>query len=66
MVHVAAGLYLTLVTDGSDSQTAINDEKSLSTPVRSCPEGRRWDAFLSAHVLHLERIDGSSAETGRM
>lgn len=27
------------------------------------PEGRRWDAFLTAHVLHLERIDGGGAET---
>lgn len=61
--NAAAGCYLTLLTDGCDSQTAINDEKSLSTPARSCPEGRRWDAFLTAHILHLERIDGSGAET---
>lgn len=61
--NAAPGCHLTPLTDGCDSQTAINDEKSLSTPARNCPEGRRWDAFLTAHVLHLERIDGSGAET---
>lgn len=52
---------LPLPPNACDSRAAINGvKKSLSEPTGSCPEGKRWDAFLtgSAHVLESGRKIG--------
>lgn len=58
----AAGCCLTWLADACDSQTAINDGNSFSSPARSCPAARRWDAFLTTHLLHFQRVGGGGAE----